>query len=264
MAPKNSPYRIRLIHWKPSEADQRGNWLKNAGYDVAYEPFNQAVLRALGEDPPDAILIDLSRLPSQGRDIAVGLRTRKTTRHVPLVFVGGQPEKVARVREVLPDAAYMRWDDVNESLPDAIEQATRDPVVPDSVFAGYAGTPLPKKLGIKKDTLVALINAPQEFEQTLGDLPAGVSLDRTPCERPDVALWFVATRAELEREIEKIGPYAECGSLWIIWPKRTSGVESDLTQTVVRKTGLAAGLVDYKIASIDETWSGLRFTIRKG
>ena len=264
MAPRKRPYRVRLIHWKQSEAKERANWLQNGGYDVAYDSFSQAVLRTLGEDAPDAILIDLSRLPSQGRDVAVGLRTRKATRHVPLVFVGGQPEKVARVRDVLPDAAYLQWDEVPERLSDAITHATADPVVPDSVFAGYAGTPLPKKLGIKENALVALINAPREFERTLGDLPAGVSLDRTPREHPDVALWFVTTRAELEREIETIGPYAECGSLWIIWPKRTSGVESDLTQTAVRKTGLATGLVDYKIASIDKTWSGLRFTSRKG
>lgn len=264
MAPKKRPYRIRLIHWKQSEAEGRASWLQNAGYDVAHDSFSQATLRALGEDPPDAILIDLSRLPSQGRDIAVGLRTRKATRYVPLVFVGGQLDKVARVRDILPDAAYMQWDEVHERLPDAIAHATADPVVPDSVFAGYAGTPLPKKLGIKKNALVALINPPQEFERTLGDLPAGVSLDRAPCEHPDVTLWFVETRAELEREIEGFGTYAECGSLWIIWPKRTSGVESDLTQTVVRKTGLEAGLVDYKIASIDKIWSGLRFTTRKG
>jgi hypothetical protein len=264
MSPSKKLYRVRLIHWKEQEAEKRANWLRDAGYDVVFETFSQATLRALAEDPPDAILIDLGRLPSQGRDIAVGLRTRKATRYVPLVFVGGHPEKVARVREILPDAAYVQWDQAGDILSDAIARAPADPVVPDSVFAGYAGTPLPKKLGIRENSLVVLINAPQGFEQTLGDLPPNVTLDRTASERPDVTLWFVTTCGELKQEIEPNGAYAESGSLWIIWPKRTSGVDSDLTQTIVRKTGLAAGLVDYKVASIDETWSGLRFTRRKG
>lgn len=264
MKPEEEILRVRLIHWKAEEAEGRAALLQGVGYDVEYEPLSQSTLRLLQVNPPDAIVIDLSRLPSQGRDIAVRLRTQKTTRHVPLVFVGGKPEKVARVQEILPDAVYTDWDQVGDGLLEAIQRAPTDPIVPESLFAGYAGTPLPKKLGIKTNATVALINAPLGFEQTLGELPQGATLLRQVCEQPDVTLWFITSRTQLQNDIEKAGKYAESGGLWIIWPKRTSGVSSDVTQNIVRRTGLESGLVDFKVAAIDETWSGLRFTRRRG
>jgi len=221
----------------------------------------------LRENPPSAVIIDRSRAPSQGRDLALGLRKAKATRYVPLVFVGGDPAKVARIKELLPDAMYTTWEEIEVSLEQAIAHPPADPVVPDSVFAAYAGTPLPKKLGIKVNSAVALVGAPKEFEDTFGELPEGVVIRRETDERPDVApdlaMWFTRSRNELESRVEAMGAFAEKGGLWIVWPKKSSGVASDLSQAAVRKVGLAAGLVDFKVCSIDETWSGLRFTRRK-
>jgi hypothetical protein len=230
---------------------------------VDYEPLSASGLRALREDPPCAIVIDLSRVPSQGRDLGLNLRKYKATRHVPLVFVGGTPEKVARVREILPDAVYATWDDIGTTLPFAIENPPVDPVVPASTMAGYSGTPLPKKLGIKPNSTVALDGAPTGFEDTLGKLPEAVTVTRDPGAEAAVTLWFVTSREDLETRIEAMFPAAKTGGLWIVWPKKASGVVSDLSQTVVRETGLASGLVDFKVAAIDATWSGLRFTQRK-
>ena len=124
----------------------------------------------------------------------------------------------------------------------------------------YAGTPLPKKLGIKSGSVVLLVNAPEGFEATLGELPKGATL-REGSEAPsDVTLWFATSRAQLEQGISEVAERADQGGLWIIWPKKSSGVESDLSQAVVRRVALAAGLVDFKVCSVDETWSGLRFT----
>jgi hypothetical protein len=255
--------RIRLIHWNADEAEERASRLRSAGYAVDHDPLTPARLRALREDPPDAVVIDLGRLPSQGRDVAVDLRISTATRPVPLLFVGGEPEKVARVRELLPDAVYSDWDRIERVLPDAIAHPPDDPVVPPSRMAGYSGTPLPKKLGIKAGSAVTLVNAPQDFEETLGELPPGVVIGRQATGQPDVTLWFVRSQEDLKGNIQRMDALAAKGRLWIMWPKKASGIVSDLTQNVVRQVGLAVSLVDFKVAAIDATWSGLCFTRRK-
>jgi CheY-like chemotaxis protein len=256
-------HQVRLIHWNAAEAEERAARLRLAGYDVDACPFDRASLRAMREHPPDAVVIDLGRLPSQGRDVAMTLRKYATTRHTPLVFVGGPEDKVGRIRALLPDATYTAWDRIGDDLARAIAAPPEEPIVPDSPFDAYKGTPLPVKLGIAENAVVALVGAPDDFEGTLGDLPAGVVTHREPTDESDVTLWFVRSREELERDVARMGAYAGKGGLWIVWPKKASGVRSDLSQNVVRQTGLASGLVDFKICSVDATWSGLRFTRRK-
>ena len=129
--------------------------------------------------------------------------------------------------------------------------------------AGYSGTPLPKKLGIKPGSRLALIDAPDGFELTLGELPAGVGVRTTARGTVDVTVAFFADRAKLERRFPAIRSALDPdGGLWIAWPKRASGVATDLTENVVRELGLAAGLVDNKVCAIDEVWSGLRLVYR--
>lgn len=257
--------RVCLIHWNEAEAEQRAERIRKAGHDVvAWHRFDgPAALRDLGRRPPDAIVIDLSRVPSHGREVGVAVRMQKATRHVPLVFVDGAPEKVARVKEVLPDATYASWNRVHSALKRALAHPLEDPVVPGSRFAAYAKTPLPKKLGVKEHSVVALVGAPEGFDRTLVGLPRDVTLRRSARGRSDLTLWFVRSRKELEGRIERMVGRAEKGGLWIVWPKKTSDLASDLTQAVVRRTGLAAGLTDSRVCAVDDTWSGLRFTKRK-
>lgn len=131
--------------------------------------------------------------------------------------------------------------------------------------AGYSGTPLPKKLGIKQGHRVALIGAPAGFEKTLGPLPDDVGLTagargKAPL---DVVVLFTKKKADLVRRFARLAErLAPAGGLWVAWPKKASCVATDLTEGVVREHGLAAGLVDNKICAVDETWSGLRFVIR--
>jgi hypothetical protein len=256
-------HRVRLIHWKAEEAEERAGWLRAEGYEVDHQPLNPDEMRRMWADPPGAVVIDLSRIPSQGRDLALAIRKRKTTRHVPLVFVEGDAAKLERVKQLLPDAVYTTWDDISTGLAHAIAHPPEEPVVPDSTMAGYSGTPLPKKLGIKAGSVVALVGAPDGFETALGELPEGVTLYRGERNSSDVTLWFTTSRAELEHHVQRMGEFAAKGGLWIIWPKNASGVKSDLTQNTVRQVGLASGLVDFKVSAIDKIWSGLRFTKRK-
>lgn len=130
--------------------------------------------------------------------------------------------------------------------------------------AGYSGTPLPRKLGIKPRARVGLIGAPEGFDSTLGDLPDGVAVRRRLGAQPlDVIVAFFARRSLLERRLPSLTAALDpAGGLWIAWPKRASGVETDVTEDVVRGLGLAAGLVDNKVCAIDHVWSGLRFVYR--
>jgi len=254
---------IRLVHWHPVEAEERAARLTAAGYEVAHDPFTPTVLRSLGADPPAAVVVDLSRLPSQGRDMGVALRTRAATRSIPLVFVDGDPEKVKGVKRVLPDATYATWHGIRGALKKAISAAPSDPVVPESAMAGYSGTPLLKKLGVKPDTVLCLIGAPRDFEKTLGSLPEGVTIKRQARGKAHLSIWFVKSKKQLVDGLPKMVPRGENAGLWIAWPKKASGIKTDVNQNDVRRDGLAAGLVDFKICSIDDTWSGLRFTLRR-
>jgi CheY-like chemotaxis protein len=257
--------RICLIHWKAEEAEEKIAKLRAAGYEVDYGETNQAALRAWRNNPPSAFVIDLTRLPLQGRDVAMALRGYKNTRHTPLIFVEGEPEKIERIKVNLPDAVYTSWSRIRGSLKAAIAKPIASPVVPASNLAGYSGTPLPKKLGVKPNSTVALLGAPNDFEQTLGELPEGLKLKRRADRACDLIIWFVRMRAELDRikEMAELTGDNGASGLWIAWPKKASGVASDMTETVVRETGLASGLVDYKICAIDATWSGLKFAKRK-
>jgi hypothetical protein len=128
--------------------------------------------------------------------------------------------------------------------------------------AGYSGTPLVRKLGIRAGARVLLAGAPPGFE--LADLPAGVTLHRRAgTGRYDVVLAFCPDRAALVRRFAPLAAtLTTAGALWIGWPKKAGGVPTDLTENAVRDHGLAAGLVDVKVAAIDPVWSGLKFVVR--
>jgi hypothetical protein len=207
-------------------------------------------------------VIDLTRLPSQGRDLGLLLRKTAALRRVPLVFAGGAAEKVRVVRRLLPDATFTTWERIERALPRAIAHPPASPVVPASVFAAYAGRPLAQKLGIKSGMRIALVAAPPDFAVSLGSLPDGASIAKGLKGRPHLILWFVRSSAELSGAFERVLARSGDALLWILWPKKASGVSTDLTQVVVRAAGLRAGLVDYKICSVDATWSALLFKRR--
>ncbi|HUI81664.1 MAG TPA: hypothetical protein VLY24_27255 [Bryobacteraceae bacterium] len=130
-------------------------------------------------------------------------------------------------------------------------------------LAGYSGTPLPKKLRIAEDSVVALLHAPEGFKAKLVPLPPNVKLQNRPS-GARVILAFHKSAAALGRELPLLAREIESGrTLWIVWPKQTSGVATDLKENLVRDMGLATGLVDIKVCAVDETWSGLAFAARR-
>ncbi len=131
-------------------------------------------------------------------------------------------------------------------------------------MAGYSGTPLATKLGIKPDHIVGLINAPDQFAELVEPLPPGVTVTSGVRSRRDVVVAFLVRRSELE---QKLGAMTRAvfpaGAIWIAWPKKAAKVPTDITEDVVRAVARPAGLVDNKVCAIDDVWSGLRLVIRK-
>lgn len=131
-------------------------------------------------------------------------------------------------------------------------------------MAGYSGTPLPKKLGIKEGARLGLSRAPAGFAATLGELPDGVTAGAVGRGKGklDVIIAFARTLEELAADLAAFQARLDpAGGLWVAWPKRASGIQTDVTETEVRRRGLATGLVDNKVCAIDDTWSGLRFVV---
>jgi hypothetical protein len=127
-------------------------------------------------------------------------------------------------------------------------------------MAGYSGTPLPKKLGIKENFRTTLVEMPANVRK---ELKAALAACREEESALDFAMIFVTKQAELKKQFPKVAKQlAPAGMLWVSWPKKTSGMASDLDENLVRNIGLEAGLVDVKVCAVDEVWSGLKFVIR--
>ena len=187
--------------------------------------------------------------------MAVQLRRYASTRPIPLVFAGGAEDQVARVRNLLPDATYVSWQGVVGGLKRA--KPLEKPVVPSTMDA-YSQTELEPKLGVRDGTTLRLLGAPEGF---------GKALRRAELVEEGTAqlvMLFSASVADLERDfVAAKASIAPGGTLWICWPKKASGVQSDLDQAHVRRYAMDRGLVDFKVAAIDTTWSGLRFSRKK-
>src|ERR1700685_2534414 len=169
--------RVRLIHWRSSEAATHLKALEQARFDVDYdEQFRSELMKQWRESPPDAFVIDLSRLPSHGHEIAVALRQSKRTGSVPLVFCAGDPVKVAALRELLPDAAYCEVSNLVSTLRKALAEPPQNTIRPVAMMHRYKSRTAAEKLGVKEGDLVAILNPPRDFERVIGLLPARAQL----------------------------------------------------------------------------------------
>jgi hypothetical protein len=252
-----------LVHSDKAQSPVREAQLSATGYRVELRNWSSPEIARAKAELPAAVIIDLSRTPSRGRDAAIAMRSHRELLSVPFLITGGTSETIAGVRKFLPDATPSEWPRIAADLRKAI---AHPPVGARqlSVFAAYEGVPLSKKLGIKERSVVALKDAPRGLRNMLGELPAGAKLVRDESQKRDLTMWFVDSENSLPKEIVRMKPCAAKGGLWILWNKnQTSHGNGRLTQAMVRKAGLDIGLVDFKITRIDEEWTGLRFTIRK-
>ena len=252
---------VRLVHYLEDEGLERQQHLEALGHDTELIFGNgPSVMRRLRAGAPDAVVIDLTRLPSHGREIGRVLRVTKATRHWPLIFVDGDPDKVALTRSLLPDATYTTWSRIKSALPRAIAHPPAAPAVPKDVMSAK---PTVLKLGVKPGFKVCLLGSPKGFAETLKPTPVKATFTGRADDTCDLFLCFARSTREVQAHLAQLGKLVDRQTLWLIWPKKTSGVTSDLDGNVVRITGLAAGFVDFKVCSLDATWSGLAFKKRK-
>ena len=254
--------RVRLFHWRAEEAQTLIAALRAGGYTVEY-PGDKAngSWRSLRENPPHAAIIDLTRLPSHGRHVGAEIRATKSLRHIPIVFVDGDPEKVERIRKDLPDAVYTS----RSRLASALERVkpVSDPVTPPRMMDRTDRTTA-EKLGIKTGARVALIDPPSDYLRVLGKLPQDVSLEEDPEDVLPLTLWFVRDPDRYSAALPSMRRSATRTRIWVIYPKQQAGRSpSGLTQGFVREAAISVGLVDYKVCSVNEVWTGLLFTRKK-
>ena len=254
---------IRLVHQRAEEAAPRVASLRKLGFEPLYDPITSTPLfRAIDANPPAAIVIDLTRMPSHGLHIGHALRRRKTTRFIPLIFAGGESEKVEKVRAILPDAVYCEWDAIGDAIRHAAGNAPGKPVVPPEMPISKPGRLLVDKLGVKPDMKVVLIDAPRHAESLIEPLPDGAEIIHGR-EKGDLLIWFAADPDLFHSSVAEVFRVAGSVPVWIAWPKQASPSFAGLTQNIIRQTSIDLGWVDYKICSIDATWSGLLFQRRK-
>jgi hypothetical protein len=255
---------IRLFHWRTSEAEPLIAALRAAGCRVLYHGGTGAPsVREIREAPPLAIVIDLSRLPSHGRNVGAWVRGSKSIRHIPLIFVGGESAKVTAIQKEIPDATYVS----HARLIGALKRVKplKDPVIPKQMMQSDPRRTTAQKLGIRKGMRVGLIDPPTGYARAIGKLPEGAVLEeaaleegpRTVC---SLTLWFVHDPGEFAASLPARRALASKGPLWIVWKK---GRGDGLNGNFVREAALAVGLVDYKICSLDAMWSGMLFAVKK-
>ncbi|HEY1964147.1 MAG TPA: hypothetical protein VGG59_04415 [Acidobacteriaceae bacterium] len=272
MTPSSSAQQktVRLICWNEADGAARARILRRAGYRVIADPPENAggIVRYFRELAPDAVVIDLDRLPSHGRELGLSLRASKSTSHLRLVFVGGLPAKIELVRAAIPDAVFTPWDN---GLAPAIERAMAQPEPPRLASREPSSKTGPgsleRKLDIKPKTHFAIISVSRNDDPWLTELLVSIP-DRAIQQRciddaTTLALFPVASRRDLMRALElarsSLPPKA---SLWIVHPKQTSPLAGDFNQDDVREAGLAHGFVDYKVCAVDKDWSALKFARR--
>jgi hypothetical protein len=256
---------VRLVCWKEDLAAQRAAGLKKAGLAVDASPFDPAgMITRLKENPPAVMLIDLDRLPSHGREVALALRSSKSMRQIPIVFAGGVEEKIARVRTELPDAIFTEWAKAAGAVKIAMKNPPAVVVQSKPHMERYAGSRLAKKLDLKGGAKAALIGVEEGFIELLGDLPEGLELQSRITAQTKLVLWFVRAKQEIAAAFDLANARMPEGcSVWILYPKKAGRYKVDFNQNDIRLTGLDAGLVDYKICAVDADWSGMKFARRR-
>jgi CheY-like chemotaxis protein len=258
--------RICLVCWDETLRDQHAAELTRAGFAVTAMPRDKTggVIGYTRHLAPSAVVIDLDRLPSRGREVGMSLRASRSTRHIPIVFAGGPPEKIPRLKTELPDATYSGWDKLSAALKQLLANPPEAPMAPPAHMQRWATNDLPRKLGIVPQVTAAILNDRHGIGEILGNLPAGVTLTSRITRDTCLALFIATSPAEVQgsfdRACAQLNPSA---SFWIFHPKSNPRRRIDFNQNHVRELGLAAGFVDYKVAGINDDWSALKFAKRK-
>lgn len=249
--------RVVVIHYDIAEASLVASRIRRENFDAeVYPVIGARGFPAIRATPPDAVVIDLTRMPSYGRTIGALFRESKSLRRIPLVFIEGDPAKTRLVKKLLPDAVFTNVLRIGPALEKAIRQAPAEPLAPQ-----MERIPLQGKLRIGPDSKVAVLYAPDGFLEKLGPFPEGARLERRAADATTILL-FAKSVAALGRELPGLARQLQRGQvLWIIWPKKASKVKTDLGMPQIVEMCSTVRLSVYKNCAVDETWSALALTL---
>lgn len=256
---------LRLICWKEADAAYHAPELRRAGYRVIADPLANpgGAVRYFRELSPDAVVIDLDRLPSHGRELGMSLRASKSTCHLPLIFAGGIAEKIDPMRAAIPGAIFTAWSDVAAAVKQAMAQPAVPRLNPRELSKPAGSGTLERKLDIKPRTvfaIMALNGGASWLDELLISIPDGAVAQRRIDRSTTLALLVVDARRDLTKAFALANTSLPAGaSFWIVHPKQTSPLAADFNQDTVRETGISQGFVDYKVCAIDKDWSALKF-----
>jgi len=239
--------RVLVVHYETAAAVERAGRLRTDGF-VA-EPYLSIGTRGFREiraNSTDAIMIDLTRMPSYGKAMGAVLRENKSLCTIPLVFIEGDPAKAAAVREILPDAVYETWSNVRAAIERAVKRPPKTPMPPRRPVRS-----VPQKLGIGAASVVAMLHAPEGF-----------SLEGVRCrkkvEDATIVMFFARSVAALGRELPGLARIPAKGRrFWVLWPKKASQSKTDLTLVRICEMAAPYGLAAAKVCAVDATWSAL-------
>jgi hypothetical protein len=257
---------VRLVCWDDAGTRAASHLLRTAGFHVVDGSLRGAggIVGRVRDEGPDAVLIDLERMPSFGREVAIVLRNSKSTRHLPIVFAGGALEKVTRIKAELSDARFCDWASAVAATRAAIKAPPLHPISPPPHMDRFKGSSLPRKLDIRAETRAVIMSPDDDLREMIGDLPAGAVLQTRIDSTTTLALFVVRSRAEVENAFALAqAKLSATASLWIVHPKQSSQYRCNFNQNDVRTVGLAEGFVDYKVCAVDSDWSGLKFARKR-
>lgn len=234
--------RVRVIHWKPAEAEPLVAACRAAGFEVEFDGALDAreTGKAIQENRPDAVVIDSTRVPSHGRMFALWLGERKATREIPVLLLDGAAQALSPAK-----------------LKQKIKAAIRDWIPPERVESHSTKTTA-EKLGLKPGGTLAVLDAPRDVGAVIGPLPEGAQLDES--DSGDVTLWFLHDEASLLDNLQTLRRLAPNTKLWTAWRK---GGRDGLKEDGIREAAIGVGLVDYKVCCLNPTWSAIALARRK-
>jgi hypothetical protein len=255
---------IVFLHWNEAEGAERAATLRKHGIEtLLLTPKPGETLRAINQAQPQALLMDHTRSASRSREVGEHLMKRKATRDLPFIFVydpedaktntrsGALPDKIERTRKLLPGAHFCTYGELPSKLGKFLSTpASLVKVVP------HEEAPLARKLGIKEGKRVSILDAPDGFADQFSDFDVVEEFRR----ETDLAIIFANTMDQLEHRVFQAERYLSAtGGLGIVWRKKASGQHSELSGNAIRPWAIELGWVDYKICSVDATWSGMLF-----
>ncbi len=239
---------VQVVHWKPAEAE------------CCPDPTGPAVTRLLRARLPDAIVIDLTRLPSHGRELGAWLREPKKTRHIPLVYVDGEADKVERIKSLLPDAVFTPRSRLLSALKSALRKGVQNAALPPLAIVRFRGRTAAQKIGIKPGMKVAVIDAVAGYEELPGALPDDIEFLKDPAKPLDVTLWFIHDFDGLMSALDRMRRLAPRTRMWMVWRK---GARRDITFHSIVAAGAEVGLALSKLCAVEAVWSAVWLVPRK-